>query len=666
MSPWLLLILSLIVLAGWAYWLLASWSVWAFFHSTRSRTRYRPFVSILKPVKGVDDHALENFASFCLQEYPKFEILFGVADRDDPVVPLIRQLQEKYPEHRIRLIVAPVIGINPKASTLQKLAEEARGEVLVISDSDIRVHGDYLIRVVTPLADPEIGVVTCPYRADEAKNFAAQFEALLLNTTFVPSAITAAAFFGDRIGLGATIAVRNADLERIGNFASFADYLADDYQLATRIAGLGMKISLSDCVVSSVLGPQRFSDSWARELRWARGIRVSCPWKYPGMLLTYPTAFAILLAATCGSVPIAAIAIGGTLVLRWAVGLQFLTQFGQRDQWKNLPWLPIRDLFSTAVWFAGAFGRGIHWRGSRFILRRDGRLEPAPISAASVEARPGLLRRLIAGIDGWLRRRQGIFEYTQNPECILRLSRGTAPRDIILPDDTQVAAGEVVGELHMWNEHAPTIPAGGPSVGWAKKLQRGFKTSLQDLAAYVPTDPSFASVRVFHAAGAFVGRNGNEQIEKMARHYGFETIDMDPPKDIFGRIHFWGDNLLVWLLGWTFNPRSVWHMPVFNRKRQEMWLSRDTLMRLFGPKPAKPSNGKDSAGAPIPGKVAALSNVVSAVPGPIIEVPPEIMDVPGPSVAMPGAAAGDFDGSPDDADLATAKMLRPARVKTEI
>jgi len=658
MSPWLLLILCLIVLAGWAYWLLASWSVWAFFRSTRSRTRYRPLVSILKPVKGVDDHAFENFASFCLQEYPKFEILFGVADRDDPVVPLIRQLQEKYPEHRIRLIVAPAVGMNPKASTLQKLAEEARGEVLLISDSDIRVHGDYLIRVVTPMADPEIGVVTCPYCGDEPKNFAAKLEALLLNTTFVPSAVTAAAFFGDRIGLGATIAVRKADLERIGGFASFADYLADDYQLATRIAALGMKISLSDCVVSSVLGPQKFADTWRRELRWARGIRVSCPWKYPGLLLTYPTPFAILLAATCGSWPIAAIALGGTLALRWAVGLQFLVQFGQIEQWKALPCLPIRDLLSTAVWFAGAIGRDIRWRGGHFVLRRDGRLEPAPIG----EPRPGLVRRLIAGIDAWLRRREGIFEYTQNPECILRLSRGTAPRDIILPDDTQVAAGEAVGELHMWNEHAPKIPAGGPSVGWAKKLQRGFKTSLQDLAAYIQADADFASVRVFHATAAFVGRNGNEQIEKMARHYGFETIDLAPPTSFFRRLHFWGDNLLVWLLGWTFNPRSVRHMPVFNRRRQEMWLSRDTLMRLFGPKSTRRADGK--AEAPIPGKVATLSDVVT-VQGAIIEVPPEIMDVPGASIPMPGAAAADFHGSPDNGDLATAKLLRPARVKTE-
>ena len=216
--------------------------------------------------------AYENFASFCRLGYPDYEVLFGVRDADDPAIVLIQRLQREFPEVRIRLVMAQRIGPNPKVSTLVFLAEEARGQVLVISDADVRVEHDYLQHMVSPLSDPAVGVVTCPYRGEVAAgDWVARLAALHMNAAFLPSAVLANTLLGVRLGLGASIAFRAADLERIGGFRPLLEYLAEDYQAASRIADLGHASCCPGTSRTCRLEAMPFAEQWDREIRWAQG-----------------------------------------------------------------------------------------------------------------------------------------------------------------------------------------------------------------------------------------------------------------------------------------------------------------------------------------------------------------------------------------------------------
>jgi len=374
------LLLTLLV-ASWLYWLAALIMVHIFFNERHeSDLNFTPPVSILKPVKGVDAQAYENFVSFCRQDYPEYEVIFGVMDPDDPVIPVIKHLQHDYSSISIRLVICPALGSNRKASLLHQLSMEARFEVLVASDSDMRVTPDYLRRVVAPLADSRIGLVTCPYRGDKPLTLTARLEALYMTGTFLPSVVVARQFLDMRFAMGATNVMRRSDLARLGGFAAVADYLADDYQLGARMAALGLRVHLSDYVVDSVLGATTFFEQWYREVRWARCNRVSRPREYPGLLLSFSTPLAMILLIESGYSSSAWLAVAVSLLIRWWVAWSTMGYAGNINIRYYLIWLPVRDILSVIIWCAGGIGRRVTWRGEVYILLDDGRMQPAVVS----------------------------------------------------------------------------------------------------------------------------------------------------------------------------------------------------------------------------------------------------------------------------------------------
>lgn len=375
------MLLLLLTVASWLYWLVAWWWVRAFFRARPELDlSFTPPVSILKPVKGVDAQAYQNFASFCQQDYPDFELLFGVSDPEDPVIPVVECLQRDFPQRSIRLVVAQASGANGKASLLHHLVAQAHHEVLVVSDSDMRVTPDYLRRVVAPLTDERIGLVTCPYRGEAPLTLTARLEALHMGVTFLPSVVVARRFLAMRFALGATVALRCSDLARLGGFAAVADYLADDYQLGARMAGLGLRVHLSDYVVASVLGATTFREQWDREVRWARCTRVCRPREYPGMLLTFSTPLAAALALVSGFASLGWLALAMSLFLRWLVVWLVAGYTGDQVVRRWLIWLPVRDMLSALVWCAGGMGQRVIWRGQEFIVQPDGRIQPLSYS----------------------------------------------------------------------------------------------------------------------------------------------------------------------------------------------------------------------------------------------------------------------------------------------
>jgi ceramide glucosyltransferase len=373
-------LLLLLVLASWLYWLAATLLVYAFFRRSGPGRRLRagpsgePPVSILKPVKGIDPEAYENFASFCRQDYVGYELLFGVVDPVDPVVELVGRLQREFSHIPIRLVITDPLGANHKASSLHRLAACAAHEILVVSDSDMRVNPDYLRRVVAPLADPAIGLVTCPYRGAEALTLTARLEALHMGVVFLPSVLVARQLLTMRFAMGATMALRKADLEQAGGFAAVAGYLADDHQLGLRLLGLGLRIVLSDYVVVSVLGATSFREEWDREVRWSRTNRANRPAEYPGLLLTFSVPLALALSLLVPADPLGWRLLAASIVLRWLLSWIITGSTGDLESRRWLVWLPVRDMLSAMVWAVGGFGRRIVWRGEEFAVEPDGRL----------------------------------------------------------------------------------------------------------------------------------------------------------------------------------------------------------------------------------------------------------------------------------------------------
>jgi ceramide glucosyltransferase len=340
------------------------------------RPQNLPPISILKPLKGTDPDIYESFRSHCLQDYPEYEIIFGVSDPRDPAVASVEQLQREFPERNIRLVVAEKkLGTNVKVSNLEQMVQAARHEYLIVNDSDIHVEPHYLRRVIAPLMDDRVGMVTCLYRGVAANTLESRLESLGISTDFCAGVLVARQLEGDlRFGLGSTLVFRRADLERVGGFRSIVDYLADDYELGRRIAGLGLRVVLSDVVVQTHLPAYDINGFLAHQLRWARGVRDSRAGGYVGLVTTFGLMWALLAVMAAHAAAWSWALLGVVAFLRLAVALVVGKSLLRDSQLlKHLWLLPLRDLIAAGVWFASFAGHTVTWRGDRFALK-DGRL----------------------------------------------------------------------------------------------------------------------------------------------------------------------------------------------------------------------------------------------------------------------------------------------------
>ena len=363
------------------YYLLCLWSAANFLREREAvggarPTQNFPPISILKPLKGTDPEIYESFRSHCLQDYPEYELIFGVNDPNDPAIDSVKELQREFPDRRIQLVVSKtILGANVKVSNLEQMLAEARYNLLIVNDSDIRVEPDYLRRVTAPLANSQVGLVTCLYRGVAGSTLGSRLEALGISTDFCASVLAARQLEGGiRFGLGSTLAFRRAELEKIGGFTSFVDFLADDYELGKRIASLGMAVKLSDVVVETYLPSYRPWEFFAHQLRWARGVRDARAGGYLGLIFTFGLLWALLALTASRGALWAWGALAVTLFLRFAVALVVGRGVLQDRQTMKDVWLiPLRDLLAVAVWIASLGGHSVTWRGDRFRLK-DGKL----------------------------------------------------------------------------------------------------------------------------------------------------------------------------------------------------------------------------------------------------------------------------------------------------
>lgn len=364
--------LLLLALAPFAYYIAALIAARKFFGSrAEPPSDFTPPVSILKPIFGLDREAYENFASFCRQDYPEFEILFCVSDREDPAVPVIKKIIADFPARTIRLLVgAEPVGASDKMNKLCRMAQEAKHRILIVSDSDVRMEPGFLRAVIAPFRDAKVGGVTCLYRGLTDGSRAADLEAMGNSTDFAAGVLVARMLGGMKFMLGAIMATTKERLAEIGGFEAIADYIADDYELGNRIAARGYRVELSEFPVSIVYPHETMADAFRHQRRWNQTIRISRPGGHFGMIFTHGIAWAALGICLAPTALVAFFYAAGYILLSSEV-LRTVGVWGMRDAslWRKQYLLPLRDGFAFVVWVASFFPQRIHWRGREFYVR---------------------------------------------------------------------------------------------------------------------------------------------------------------------------------------------------------------------------------------------------------------------------------------------------------
>ena len=378
------------------YYLLCLYCVIGYFRGLRkipqARPSFMPGASIIKPVRGLDFEAYENFASFCRLDYPEYEIVFAVSDPSDPAIPIIEKLRADFPSRSIRLITnVPRMGTSDKVNNLCQLVRNAKYDFLVMSDSDVRVEPDYLKQVIAPFADPEVGAVTAFYRSLSAGNLTSNLDALGMYMDSAPAALVAKKIEG-RLGFafGWTMATSKKHLKEIGGWEAMVNHHSDDFEFGNRIAQSGHRVALMTKPVSMVFPKDSLKEYFSHELRWSIGLKSVRPWGYWGLSFTHGLPWALIGAAVAlsiGYTPVATFYLVAYLILR--VGLAWLTGvwgLGDRKLSKILWLVPVRDAISFVVWVSGFFSDRITWRGLEYHVQK-GRLIPVHPSSQSLAPR---------------------------------------------------------------------------------------------------------------------------------------------------------------------------------------------------------------------------------------------------------------------------------------
>lgn len=339
-------------------------------------------VTVLKPLCGAEPGLDRSLRSFCEQVYPVgLQIVFGVQHSADPALAVLEGLKRDYPQLELTVVVDPTRhGASAKVSNLINMMRAARHDWLVLADSDVRVPAGYLASVAAPLADPAVGIVTCPYRGVPRPGLWSLLGTLFINDWFIPS-VRVAALLGSRaFAFGATIALRRDTLEAIGGFRAIADQLADDYRLGELTRRRGQRTELSEVVVDTAVDERSFRQLSQHGLRWLRTIRVVRPGGYAFSAVTFSLPVAVLGCVLADGTPLTLSLLAATAVLRLmlhgAVQAPGPAGSAPARPWSQLWAIPLADALGFALWCGAFVTREVQWRQGRYRVARDGSVQP--------------------------------------------------------------------------------------------------------------------------------------------------------------------------------------------------------------------------------------------------------------------------------------------------
>lgn len=355
-------------LAGLAYLVLAVRVTWRFRERAVFGSKPRQAVSVLKPVYGTNPYLYESLRSFCLQNYPKYEVIFGAHTPDDPAVAVVNRLIAENPDLDLRLVVDDTLaGPNRKAANLANIARTAKYDIFVLADSDVRVDQDCVASMAAPFDDPKIGAVASIYKGWPTNDAPSRFGALYLNDWFVPSVVVDVDLRGIDFVFGAMSAVRREALEAIGGFEMLTSCLAEDFSMGRFVARRGWRVVLSPYACDTVVAESSFTDMFHHEVRWHRSERACRPYYQFMSVVTWPLVLLLLLLLPQPSVVGLGI-IGTHVALR--IILHFLVRRSFRIAVPPEPWLvPLRECVCFFAWAAGMFGNNIKWGEETFSIK---------------------------------------------------------------------------------------------------------------------------------------------------------------------------------------------------------------------------------------------------------------------------------------------------------
>lgn len=373
---WLFLIPAL---GGSVYGLLCLLAVWLFRFRTRSSpaasVSHWPGVTILKPVCGLEKQLKENLHSACVQDYPEFQVIFSVQDASDPAIPLLKEVQQEYPEKVSVVIESHHACPNPKVGNLLGALSHARHEILVISDSDVHLSPDYLKHIIAPLTDPTVGVVCTLYKATVADRWFEKMELLTLNADFIPSVVFAYVSGASKFCLGSSVAFRRSSLNKLGGLEALGEYLAEDYEMGRRLWVNGTRMVLVPYSADLVVDLKDRSQWWDHQILWDQKTRAARPLGFFATIAVRSVPFAFLFAACRLGDTLGLTTLGGVLGLRLATaGLIMAWGLRDREGLKSLVLLPLRDGAALISWALALARKKVVWRGSELILTYGGRV----------------------------------------------------------------------------------------------------------------------------------------------------------------------------------------------------------------------------------------------------------------------------------------------------
>jgi len=369
------------------YYLLALYSTVRFFTVSKRdlepNTDFLPPVSCLKPIKGLDEDAYENYASFCRQDYPEYEIVFCV-DRDDPALPVLENLIRDFPDRQIRLLFGSGRNaINDKVGRLTRLTAEAKYDIFVITDGDVRVRPDYLRTVVSAFRDPKVGAATCLYVSTKEVNFVQELQSIgMISDFFAP--VMVAWQLGDlKVTFGQSILTTRKAVAAYGGYPVLEDRPADDVYAGRLVAEQGFVVKLLPYIVQSVADFNTMSDLLHKRTRWMTVQRLMRPWGHLGLIFTFGLPWALAAIAVHPTPAIALAYLGGyaffRIAITWTIGAWGMKQ---RGLWKKMPLIPLWDAIAFLMWIASFSRNTIRWRGVDYFLR-EGRLIAAQRAPAA-------------------------------------------------------------------------------------------------------------------------------------------------------------------------------------------------------------------------------------------------------------------------------------------
>jgi ceramide glucosyltransferase len=335
-----------------------------------------PAVTVLKPLCGAEPGLYENLRTFCGQDYPEYQIVFGLGDEADPALAVVTRLVAEFPAVPIDVVIDPrQHGHNRKISGLINMFEHARHDVLVMADSDTSVGPDYLTSVTAPLLDRKVGLVTCLYHGEPTRPVWSRLGAMYINEWYMPSVLLAWLFGHENYVSGQTLCMRRETLQAIGGLLTIANHLADDYQLGQLVRSLGLRIVLSTYMLKAEHHEPTLESLMTHELRWMRTLSVLAPWSFRFIFFTFSLPLAVLglllVVPESYFTPVAVPLFQVTVLARLALHLVHRVR-GKRALFADLWLLPARDLLICWVWCRTFFTSRLTWRGSDFHVGPDG------------------------------------------------------------------------------------------------------------------------------------------------------------------------------------------------------------------------------------------------------------------------------------------------------